>query len=141
MNLLDTLQISASGLAAERVRLQSVASNLANARTTRSADGSGPYQRRAPIFEAEGLETFGTAFDRELSQVRVTDIEIKRSEGRLVHDPGHPDADADGNVRYPDIDVMREMVDMMTTTRSYEANANVLDATRDLAMRALEIGK
>lgn len=141
MNILDTLQISASGLAAERVRLQSVASNLANARTTRSADGTGPYQRRAPIFEAEAVEPFGVAFDRELSQVTVSDIEIVKSEGRIVYDPGHPDADADGNVRYPDIDIMREMVDMMTTSRSYEANANVLDATRDLAMRALEIGR
>lgn len=141
MNILDTLQISASGLAAERVRLQSVASNLANARTTRSADGSGPYQRRAPVFEAEALESFGASFDRELSEVRVTDIHVAQNEGRLVYDPGHPDADVDGNVRYPDIDVMREMVDMMTTSRSYEANANVLDATRQLAMRALEIGR
>src|SRR5688572_5346 len=106
MNLLDTLQISASGLAAERVRLQSVASNLANARTTRSADGSGPYQRRAPVFEAEALDAFGAVFDRELSQVRVADIEVASGEGRLVHDPGHPDADADGNVLYPEIDMM-----------------------------------
>jgi flagellar basal-body rod protein FlgC len=141
MNLLDTLQISASGLAAERVRLQSVASNLANARTTRTEDGTGPYQRRAPVFRAENIESFGSAFDRQLQQVRVTDIETVNSDGKLVYDPGHPDADADGNVRYPDIDIMREMVDMMTTSRSYEANANVLDATRDLAMRALEIGR
>ena len=141
MNILDTLQISASGLAAERVRLSSVASNLANARTTRSPDGTGPYQRRAPVFEAEALSPFGDTFDRELAQVTVTDIEVVRSEGRIVYDPGHPDADIDGNVRYPDIDIMREMVDMMTTSRSYEANANVLDATRELAMRALEIGR
>jgi flagellar basal-body rod protein FlgC len=139
MNLLDTLQISASGLAAERVRLQSVASNLANARTTRSADGSGPYQRRAPVFEAQSLETFGTAFDRELSQVRVTDIEIGRSEGRLVHDPGHPDADAAGYVTLPNVDSVTEMVDMITASRGYEANVQA--ATRDLALRALEIGK
>jgi flagellar basal-body rod protein FlgC len=141
MNLLDTFQISASGLAAERVRLQSVASNLANARTTRTEEGTGPYQRRAPVFEAQSLDSFGSAFDRELSEVRVSEIAVAQSEGKVVYDPGHPDADAEGNVRYPDIDVLREMVDLMTTSRSYEANANVLDATRQLAMRALEIGR
>ena len=71
----------------------------------------------------------------------TTQVVQDHGPGRMVYDPGHPDADAEGNVRYPDIDVMHEMVDMMTTSRSYEANANVLDATRQLAMRALEIGR
>lgn len=140
MDVLDTLSISAAGLAAERVRMQTVASNLANARTTRTAEG-GPYQRRAPVFEAVQVDPFGSLLDRELSSVRVADVAVSGGPGRLVHDPGHPDADENGNVLYPDIDVLKEMVDLMTTVRSYEANANVLDVTRDLAMRALEIGK
>ncbi len=140
MDLLDTLQISASGLAAERVRLQSVASNLANARTTRTAEGVGPYQRRAPVFEASPLDEFGDLFDRELSEVRVADVEVVPSPGIAAYDPAHPDADANGFVHYPDIDMLSEMVDLMTASRSYEADANVLDTTLQLARRALQIG-
>lgn len=140
MDILDTFQISASGLAAERVRLQTVASNLANARTTRTAEG-GPYQRRQPVFEATPLAEFGHLFDRELSSVTVREVHVAQSPGRLVHDPGHPDADAEGWVRYPDIDILSEMVDLMNTSRTYEANASVLETTRDLAMRALELGR
>lgn len=140
MDILDTMQISASGLTAERVRLQSVASNLANARTTRTEDG-GPYQRRVPVFQSVPATTFGSVFERELSSVTVADVYVQPSEGRIVHEPGHPDADADGNVRYPDVDVLREMVDLMNTSRTYEANASVLETTRSLAMRAIELGK
>ncbi|MEQ1564124.1 MAG: flagellar basal body rod protein FlgC [Myxococcota bacterium] len=140
MDILDTLQISASGLAAERVRLQSIASNLANARTTRTEEG-GPYQRRAPVFEAVAPDPFASAFERQLAEVQVTEVAVTSGRGRAVYEPGHPDADAEGYVLYPDIDVLHEMVDLMTTSRSYEANANVLDTTRQLALRALEIGR
>jgi flagellar basal-body rod protein FlgC len=140
MDLLDTFQISSSGLVAERVRLQAVASNLANARTTRTAEG-GPYQRRSPVFEAAPMATFGDSLERELSMVEVTDVRVATSEGRRMFEPGHPDADADGYVTYPDIDVLHEMVDMMTSSRSYEANVNVLETTRNLALRALDIGR
>jgi flagellar basal-body rod protein FlgC len=141
VDILDTFQISASGLAAERVRLQAIASNLANARTTRTEGGQGPYQRRAPVFEAVQLDEFSAQFERQLAEVRVSDVREVPSAGRAVYDPGHPDANAEGFVMYPDIDVLHEMVDLMTTSRSYEANANVLDTTRQLAMRALEIGR
>ena len=141
MDILDTLQISASGLAAERTRLQAIASNLANARVTRTADGVGPYQRRSLEFEAEPLDAFGDLFDRELSEVRVTDVIVANSLGTAVYDPAHPDADSSGYVHYPDINMLDEMVDLMTTSRSYEANANVLDTTKELAMRALQIGR
>ena len=141
MDILDTFQISASGLAAERVRLQSIAANLANARTTRTEDGAGPYQRRVPVFEAVEMDPFGSMLDRELASVTVSDVHVDASEGRAVYDPSHPDADEEGYVWYPDIDVLGEMVDLMTTSRTYEANANVLDTTRELALRALEIGR
>jgi len=138
-DLLDTLNIAGSGLAAQRVRLQTVASNLANAQTTRTADGS-PYQRKAPVFRADSLNTFGDSLDRELASVSVERIH-EDADVRWVHDPAHPDADEEGMVAYPDIDVLAEMVDMMTASRSYEANANAVEVTRDMAMRALEIGR
>jgi flagellar basal-body rod protein FlgC len=139
-DLIDTFQVAASGLAAERLRLHTIASNMANARTTRTAEG-GPYQRQVPIFEAQPIDPFGAELDRAASQVIVTDL---RSDGRppvRVHDPTHPDADVDGYVSYPDINVLQEMVDLMTTTRTYEANTSVVEATRDMAMRALDIGR
>ena len=126
-------------MGAQRVRLQSVASNLANARTTRTDEG-GPYQRKMPVFESVAVDPFGDLLSRELSTVEVTGLETSTGE-RLVHDPGHPDADADGYVAYPDIDILSEMVDMMTAARSYEANAKAVDTTRDMAMRALDIGR
>ena len=139
MDIIDTLNISGSGLAAQRVRLRTIASNLANARTTRTEDG-GPYQRKAPVFKAERMARFGDALDSELASVRVTRIE-EQQRVRLEYDPSHPDAGPDGYVALPDIDVLAEMVDLMTTSRAYEANINVLDATVDMAQQALEIGR
>jgi len=139
MDLLDTFNIAASGLTAQRVRVQTISSNLANARTTRTDEG-GPYQRRAPVFRAQPTQTFGSALDQVLSSVRVD--RIARMGGvRQVFDPGHPDADGEGYVAMPDIDVIAEMVDLMTASRSYEANINAVNTTRDMALRALEIGR
>jgi len=139
MDILDTLNIAGSGLAAQRVRLQTVSSNLANAQTTRTAEG-GPYRRQAPVFRADTIDAFGSALDRQLASVEVARIEEDR-DVRWVHDPDHPDADGEGMVAYPDIDVLAEMVDMMTASRSYEANANAVEVTRDMALRALDIGR
>jgi flagellar basal-body rod protein FlgC len=139
-DLIDTFNVAASGLTAERARLQTIAANMANARTTRTAEG-GPYQRKVPVFESKTLDPFGSELDRAASSVVVTDV---RSDGRppvRVYDPGHPDANPEGYVSYPDINVMQEMVDLMSTTRSYEANTSVVEATRDMALRALEIGR
>ncbi len=140
MDLLDTFNVSASGLSAQRTRLQTISSNLANAHTTRTEEG-GPYKRQTPVFEAEVVDPFGDALDRELASVRVAGTREDPTPGPLVHDPDHPDADADGYVQMPNVDVLAEMVDLMNTSRSYEANANVVDTTRDMAMRALEIGR
>lgn len=139
MDLLDAFNVTASGLAAGRTRLHAISSNLANAETTRTAEG-GPYQRRAPVFTSRPVDTFGDALDRAVHQVEVTDVAVVGGPGRRVHDPGHPDADADGMVTLPDIDVLHEMVDLMSASRSYEANLNALSATKELALRALDIG-
>lgn len=139
MDFIDTLNIAGSGLNAERVRLQAVASNMANARTTRTPDG-GPYQRQVPVFKAASVRDFGTDLDQQLRSVEIPRVE-KLAGFREVQDPSHPDADANGYVRYPDIDILHEMVDMMSASRAYEANAEVVDTTVQMAVRALDIGR
>ena len=140
MNLLDTLQVTASGLTAQRLRLQTVASNMANARTTRTEEG-GPYKKQVPVFEAVRDDPFGSDLDRAMARVEVMGVIESDDPPVMVHDPGHPDADAEGYVAYPNVNILEEMVDMMTTARTYEANANVLDVTDTLANTALEIGR
>jgi flagellar basal-body rod protein FlgC len=140
MGLLDTLQITASGLTAQRLRLQTVASNMANARTTRTEEG-GPYKKQMPLLEAVRDEPFGSEMDRAMSRVEVMGVVESEDPPVMVHDPGHPDADAEGYVAYPNVNVLEEMVDLMTTARTYEANANVLEMTDMMANTALEIGR
>lgn len=139
-DILDTFSIASSGLAAERVRLQSIASNMANARTTRTPEG-GPYQRQVPVFQAEVIDPFGESLDAAAARVQVAEVKTDDRPPVRVYDPTHPDAGPDGFVAYPDINVLQEMVDMMTAQRAYEANANVVEATRDMAMTALGIGR
>lgn len=138
MDFVDAFDISASGLAAERFRLETIAGNLANQRTTRTPEG-GPYQRHVPVFAANPVRHDGVS-NPSLAAVRIVGVSVVPGY-ESVYEPGHPDADIDGYVKYPQIDVLHEMVDLMTTSRSYEANATVVETTRDLAMRALEIGR
>jgi len=139
VDLLDTFNISGSGLAAQRLRLQTVASNMANAKTTRTEEG-GPYQRRVPVFESSAVDPFGDELTRSLASVEVTGVE-SIAEFKQIYDPSHPDSDENGFVELPDINVLEEMVDLMTTARSYEANLKVVDLTREMAAKALEIGR
>ena len=138
MNMLDTLRISASGLTAQRVRLQSISSNMANARSTRT-EGGEPYRRQMPVFQAVAADSFGSELAQQLSRVSVVDVVESQEDFRQVFDPGHPDADEDGYVQYPNVDIMKEMVDLMTTHRTYEANTNVVDTTYKMASMALMI--
>jgi flagellar basal-body rod protein FlgC len=125
---MSPLRISASGLAAQHQRLDAIATNIANAETTRTADG-GPYQRKV-VGLAPSLDGLG---------VRVTGLQADTSQGQLVYDPGHPDADATGYVRYPNVDVPTEMVDLMVARRTYEANATVFQVAKAMLRRALDI--
>lgn len=142
-----TLEISASGLRAQRLRLDVVASNLANANATRTADGSGPYRRRAVVFRSEPLDqTFEQALHtsshaRSLRVVEVSRIKEDQSPPRMVYAPGHPDADETGYVGYPNVNVISEMVDLMTATRAYEANVQAIRAMRMMGEAALRIGR
>ena len=140
MNILDTLRISASGLTAQRVRLQAISSNMANARSTRTEEGT-PYRRQMPVFQAVEANEFGSELAQQLSRVEVVDVEKSEAPFRQVFDPGHPDADDDGYVKYPNVDILHEMVDLMNTSRTYEANSNVTETTYKMANQALELGR
>ena len=137
------LDIAASGMAAQRARLNVVSSNIANASTTRTEDG-GPYQRQEIVFEAiarkagQSLEG-GPAIEGE--GVRVVGIQEDPSPGPLVYDPGHPDADAQGYVHLPNVNVVEEMVDMITASRAYEAGVTAMRTASSMADRALGIGR
>jgi flagellar basal-body rod protein FlgC len=133
MNLLDSMKVAASGLSAQRTRMQVASSNLANASTTRTPDG-GPYQKRGVAFES--VET-----DDGIGMVEVAEIREDGRPPRLEYDPGHPDADAAGYVALPNVSVVEEMVDMITASRAYEAGLTSLETTVSLAERALEIGR
>lgn len=131
--------IGAAGLAAQRTRMEAVASNLVNVRTTRTAEG-GPYRRLAPVFAAERVAEPGArGFDAALRSVAVQRIAVDDSEPMRLYEPGHPDADESGYVDYPAIDLGSEMVDMLSATRSYEANVTLVRSVRDMARSTLEI--
>jgi flagellar basal-body rod protein FlgC len=132
------MDIAASGLKAQRLRMETVASNLANVSTTRTPDG-GPYQRRDVVFEAMPAQEFREVFDAALRQVRVAGVFEDQSTPRLRYEPGHPDADGQGYVAYPNVDPVTEMVNLLGAARAYEANVTVLEATKSLMLRALEI--
>ena len=145
MDFTGTLAISGSALSAERLRLDTIASNLANASTTRTPEG-GPYRRRNVVFAADPVENdFGETLASLTEQgaregVVVTDVVEDHTPPRMVFDPSHPDANADGYVAYPNVDPMTETIDLMAATRAYEANVQVVNATRRMAEAALGIG-
>ncbi len=144
-DLHGTLAIAASALSAERLRLDVIAANLANASTTRTAAG-GPYRRRDVVLapadlESDFADTLAALGDpAHQPGVHAVGVVEDPSPPRLVYDPGHPDADAQGYVAYPNVNPILEMVDLTTATRAYEANVQVMNATKRLADAALQIG-
>lgn len=148
MDLLTALKISASGLSAQRTRLNILSSNLANANSTSSADGSGPYKRKDPIFQATELGSFEKNLDRaekklskNLSVVQVSDVVEDQTPGMKVFDPSHPDADEKGYVQMSNVNVVSELNDIMSTSRSYEANVSAMKAAKEMISAALSIGR
>ncbi|HLK35887.1 MAG TPA: flagellar basal body rod protein FlgC [Polyangiaceae bacterium] len=138
----SAMELAASGLSAERVRMNTIASNLANAHTTRTGDG-GPYKRIDPVFTAVPLRAGGitTPLGRAASLVRVTAVEKDKRDPMMVYEPGHPDADANGYVKYPNVNVVEEMVNMMTASRAYDAGVTAIDSIKGMAHSALGIGR
>lgn len=139
MDFLSALSISASGLSAERTRVNVASSNLANAESTRGPDGQ-PYRRRDPVLEA-------VPFDQTLATegaplgVQVTEVVEDQTPGKRIYNPGHPDADAEGFVTLPNVNPIHEVVNLMSASKAYEANATAVETLKSMAMRALDIAR
>ena len=145
MDFSTGLRVSSSGLSAQRMRMNTISSNIANINTTETDEG-GPYRRKDVVFEAiPDARNFGeiltSAPDRNTKRVQVTDVIVDRKAPILKYEPNHPNANEEGYVAYPNINLMEEMTNMIQATRSYEANVSAIQATKDMAMRALEIGR
>ncbi|MBI3768926.1 MAG: flagellar basal body rod protein FlgC [Deltaproteobacteria bacterium] len=144
MDTTTAFAISASGLRAQRLRMDVIAANLANAQSTRTP-GGGPYRRRDVVLEAspqsESFDDMLAPGGAPSAAVRVARVVEDRRPPQLVFDPGHPDADPNGYVAMPNVNVVTEMVDMMAATRAYEANVTALNATKRVLEAALEIGR
>lgn len=140
------MRISGSGMAAQRMRMNTISSNIANINTTQTPEG-GPYRRKDVVFESmPDAKSFGeivspTAANSNFQRVQVSDILSDRKAPLLKYEPDHPDANTEGYVAYPNINLMEEMTNMIQATRSYEANVSAMQATKDLALSSLEIGR
>jgi flagellar basal-body rod protein FlgC len=141
LGVFSAMEIAASGLTAERTRMNTIASNLANARTTRTEEG-GPYRRLDPVFEAQPLDRNGTiGATNGVSLAKVARIEQDQRPGMMVYEPGHPDADAQGYVQYPNVNAVEEMVNMITASRAYEAGITSLDTVKRMARSSIDLGR
>ncbi len=139
MDIFTTIDISASALKAQRTRINTISSNLANVETTSTPEG-GPYKKKSVYFQTKPIP-FKEALDASIQGVKVTKIVEDTKEPRKIYDPAHPDAAEDGYVAMPNISVLKEMVDMMSATRSYESNTTVIKSAKRMALKALEIGR
>lgn len=143
MDIFTTFKIAASGLKAQRTRLNTISSNLANVETTSTPEG-GPYKKKSVYFETDNIsfkEQLDKSLRGNLQGVKVTKIIEDQDPPKLVYNPSHPDAREDGYVAMPNISVLKEMVDMMSATRSYEANTTTIKSAKRMALKALEIGR
>ncbi len=145
MKFLGSLSISASALTAQRMRMDVIAQNIANANSTKTSNG-GPYRRKIALLNAVSPQgSFGASLSKSMAEigggVRVSKIVEDQTPFRIIHDPYHPDADENGDVRMPNVDTMQEMTEMMAATRAYESNITVLNAAKSMALKALEIGR
>jgi flagellar basal-body rod protein FlgC len=139
--VMSALEVAASGLTAERDRMNIIASNLANARTTRGADGE-PYKRIDPVFEARPLKPNAMdAITRSVMRVEMSEVREDPNPGQMLYDPEHPDANAEGYVEYPNVNVVTEMVNLMTASRAYEAGVATIESLKGMARSALKIGQ
>ncbi len=147
MSIFNSINISASGLTAERLRMDIISKNIANADTTKTVNGT-PYKRQVVTFKTGDKNmTFFEHFKRakgqelNLTGVEVTSIQNDPSPFKRIYDPGHPDADKDGYVLMPNVDIVLEMANLISASRAYEANITAINGTKAMALKALEIGK
>lgn len=139
-------RVSSSGMAAQRTRLNTISSNIANVNTTRTPEG-GPYRKKDVVLEAmPDVKNFGDILSArspqsEVQKVLVTDIRSDMSAPLLKYEPNHPDANEEGYVAYPNVNLMEEMVNMIQATRAYEANVSAMQSAKDMVLSSLEIGR
>ena len=148
MGMFDALNVSATGLTAERLRMDVTAENLANAQTTRGADGQ-PYRRKEVVLAEVQSGGFGSQLAKAIGAgsatgsqpggVEVAGITQDQTPGKLVYDPGHPDADAKGYVRMPNVDTVAEMVDLISASRAYEANVTAMNSAKQMFSKTLDL--
>jgi flagellar basal-body rod protein FlgC len=145
MELLKSMDISASGLQAQRVMVNVISTNLANVHTTRTPEG-GPYRRRQAIFSTSPLsqkfpDLLSVRMGQQPTGVKAEVVDDTSREGEMIYDPSHPDADESGVVSLPNVNVVEEMVALLGAMRSYEANVTAFNTSKAMAMKSLEIGK
>jgi flagellar basal-body rod protein FlgC len=143
MGILDVMKISASGLKAQRTRMEAVATNMANVHTTRTEEG-GPYKKKEVVFVPSDVgdsRGFRSMLQQKFEGVEVQQVVDSPKAFEMTYDPYHPDADGDGYVTYPNVNVMEEMGDMIAATRAYEANINVVNSAKEMFTKALEIAR
>lgn len=145
-DFLSGFRIGGSGMAAQRQRMNTISSNIANINTTKTPEG-GPYRRKDVVFESmPDVKSFGDIVgvdspESETNRVQVTDVIYDQKAPLMKYEPGHADANEDGYVAYPNINLMEEMTNMIQASRSYEANVQAIQASKDMALSALEIGR
>ncbi|MEJ6950210.1 flagellar basal body rod protein FlgC [Natronospora cellulosivora (SeqCode)] len=143
--MFGSFDVSSSGMTAQRKRMDIISNNIANVDTTRTEDG-GPYRRKMPVFQERGANNFTSALSRSMNSskengVQISSIVEDQKPFKLIHNPTHPDANEDGYVEMPNVDITLEMVDMIDASRAYEANVTALNTQKNMAMKALEIGR
>lgn len=146
MDFFSSMRVSASGLDAQTKRMNTISSNIANAETTETEDGVGPYRRKDPVIAAQtDRESFGEILQNELDEkvqgVQVVDIHEDTRPPRMVYNPSHVHANAEGYVAMPNVNTVEEMANMISAQRSYEANVTALGTAKSMAQKALEIGR
>ena len=144
MGMFNAMEVSATGMTAQRYRTDIIAQNLANINSTRGEDGE-PYRRKTVIMAEQNKTAFGnvmqTVMGSQVNGVKVTAVAKDMSDLRMVYEPSNPDADANGYVSYPNVDTVTEMTDMIDASRSYEANVTAFNASKSMALKGLEVGK
>jgi flagellar basal-body rod protein FlgC len=144
MSIFHSMRINTSGLTLERFKLDTISTNIANVNTTRTENGEGPYIPQQVTFEEALRQRTNpvTGDTQNLSAgVRITGVEADEEDIRLVYEPNHPDANEEGYVAYPNVDMADEMINMMTTIRTYDANVTAINSSKEMLQRALEIGR
>ena len=146
MSFFKSLNVSASGLTAERLRMDIISKNVANANTTRTSSGT-PYRRQVPVFRELEASSFDTVLGKASGKfnlgngVEVVSVKEDQSDFKRVYDPAHPDADTNGYVLMPNVDTVTEMINLISASRAYDSNVTVMNSTKSMAMKALEIGR